>query len=60
MIVKNKYIPVAFFVFGLICAIFGFVTQADGRELFIPSAFYLELAIFAVLAALYLEMARKN
>jgi len=57
---KNKYIPVAFFIFGLICAIFGFVTQADGRELFIPSTFYLELAIFAVLAAIYWEMARKN
>jgi len=58
--VKNKYIPVAFFVFGLICAIFGFVTQIDGRELFIPSGFYLQLSIFAVVAALYLEMARKN
>jgi hypothetical protein len=57
---KNKYIPISFFVFGLMCAIFGFATEMWGQIFIISSGFYLQLATVAVLMAIYFEFVRKN
>jgi hypothetical protein len=57
---KNKYAPVAFFVFGLVCAIFGFITEVEGQIFIIPSSFYLQLATVSMLAAIYFEFTKKN
>lgn len=57
---KSKYASIAFFVFGLVCAIFGFFTEVWGELFIIPSGFYLQLATVSILSAIYLEYLRKS
>ncbi|MFA6098743.1 MAG: hypothetical protein WCV50_03135 [Patescibacteria group bacterium] len=59
MIFRNKYIPIAFIVFGIMCGIFGFVTEVRNEVIIISSAFYLQMGILSILAAIYFETARK-
>jgi hypothetical protein len=60
MILRSKLIPVAFMVFGLICGIFGFLTELSDKFLLISSGFYLQIAIVSLLAAIYFQLASKD
>jgi len=57
---KNKYVPIAFAIFGLMCGIFGFFTEVKEHIIIISSAFYLQMSIASFLAAIYFETARKR
>lgn len=57
---KNKYVPIAFAVFGLMCAVFAFFTEVKNTVIIIPSAFYLQLSAVSFLAAIYFEITRKH
>lgn len=53
---KNKYLPTAFAAFGLMCGIFGFFTEiSDNFYILISSAFYLQMGIVSLLAAIYFK-----
>lgn len=50
---SNAMLAQAFWWFGLVMAIFGVVTEISSQQLYLSSAFYLELAIVSFLAGLY-------
>ena len=55
-IMKNKYLPMSFAIFGVVCGIFGFFTEiSDSFYLLISSTFYLQMAIVSLLAAIYFK-----
>ncbi|MFA5135164.1 MAG: hypothetical protein WC505_05285 [Patescibacteria group bacterium] len=57
---KHKYVPISFAVFGIMCAIFGFFTEVRNELIIIPSAFYLQMSAVSFLAAIYFETAQKR
>ena len=52
---KSKYLPTAFAGFGLMCGVFGFFTEISDKYILISSAFYLQLGILSLLAAIYFK-----
>ena len=57
---KNKHIPMAFAIFGLMCGIFGFFTEVKNTVIIIPSAFYLQMGMLSFLAAIFFDVHRKH
>gem|GEM_PF-3254230 len=60
IMLKHKYIPIAFAVFGLMCGVFGFFNEVRDTIVLISSSFYLQMAMVSFLAAIYFEQYRKN
>lgn len=50
---NNKILAEAFFWFSITTAIFGVVTQLSEQLIFASPFFYIELAIFGMLGAIY-------
>lgn len=59
-IMKHKFIPIAFAVFGLVCAIFGFFNEVRDAVILIHSSFYLQMSMVSFLAAIFFEQYRKS
>jgi hypothetical protein len=57
---KSKYVPMAFVVFGLMCAIFGFFTEVYNHVVIIPASFYLQMAMVSFLAAIYFQRSQRD
>lgn len=57
---KSKYVPMAFVIFGLMCAIFGFFTEVYNTLVVIPASFYLQMAMVSFLAAIYFQREQRN
>lgn len=49
----NPILAQAFWWFGLTMALFGVVTEMSAQQLYLSSAFYLELAVVSFLAGLF-------
>ncbi len=52
MHLTNKLLAKAFFWFGMILGIFSVVTEVYGKNVYLPSDFYLFLGIFAMLGSI--------
>jgi|GEM_PF-2589263 len=50
----NQLLAKCFYWFGLICGLFGVLTQMSGEPLFASPFFYLELAMLSMLAGIFL------
>lgn len=59
-IMKHKFIPLAFAIFGLMCGIFGFFNEVRDTVVLISSSFYLQMAMVSFLAAIFFEHYRKS
>ena len=57
---KSKYVPTAFAVFGIMCGIFAFFTEVRNEVIVIASTFYLQMSIASFLAAIYFDRARNH
>jgi len=58
MKLTNKVLGESFWWFGIICAIFGVVTEISGQQVYLSSYFYLELSIVGFLAGIFVALRR--
>jgi len=52
----NKVLAESFWWFGVVCGIFGVVTEISGQQVYLSSYFYLEMAIVAFLAGIFVNL----
>lgn len=50
---NNKVLGESLWWFGIVCAVFGVVTEISGQQVYLSSYFYLEMAVVAFLAGIY-------
>lgn len=50
----NRLLAQSFYWFGLVCGLFGVLTQMSGEPLFASPFFYLEVGMLSMLAGIFL------
>ena len=53
---NNKLLAECLWWFGAICALFGISTEIAGEQIYLSSYFYLEVAVVAFLAGIFVYM----